>query len=228
MVRESTSPFRQTRWWWIRHAPVRSDGGRIYGQSDIACDCGDAHVFERLAALLPADAVWLTSHLGRTRQTAEAIWAGGYVRAGRPVPDAEAVPAFAEQHLGAWQGQDRTAFFAGRTPRAASHWFAPASECPPGGESFADLQERVARAVDVYTERHAGRDIVSVAHGGSIRAAIGHALGLSPDGSLGFAIDNCSLTRLDHYGSPTDAGWRVAAVNARAWVVDGREAGAAA
>jgi len=27
-----------TRWWWIRHAPVR-DGGRIYGQSDLPCDC---------------------------------------------------------------------------------------------------------------------------------------------------------------------------------------------
>ena len=22
-----------TRWWWVRHAPVRSDGGNIYGQS---------------------------------------------------------------------------------------------------------------------------------------------------------------------------------------------------
>ena len=26
-----------TRWWWVRHAPVRSDGGNIYGQKDMDC-----------------------------------------------------------------------------------------------------------------------------------------------------------------------------------------------
>ena len=29
-----------TRWWWIRHAPVRS-GGRIYGNDDPPADCAD-------------------------------------------------------------------------------------------------------------------------------------------------------------------------------------------
>src|SRR5947209_6560238 len=38
-----------TRWWWVRHAPVRSDGGNIYGQQDIACDCGDLEVFMAVA-----------------------------------------------------------------------------------------------------------------------------------------------------------------------------------
>ena len=28
-----------TRWWWVRHAPV-PDGGFIYGQRDLDCDCG--------------------------------------------------------------------------------------------------------------------------------------------------------------------------------------------
>ena len=30
-----------TRWWWVRHAPVRNDGGNIYGQTDLACDTSD-------------------------------------------------------------------------------------------------------------------------------------------------------------------------------------------
>ena len=34
-----------TRWWWVRHAPVRGDGGNIYGQKDIACDTSDREVF---------------------------------------------------------------------------------------------------------------------------------------------------------------------------------------
>ena len=38
-----------TRWWWVRHAPVRNDGGNIYGQTDIACDTSDTYVFEAVA-----------------------------------------------------------------------------------------------------------------------------------------------------------------------------------
>ena len=29
---------RETRWWWIRHAPVTSYAGRIYGQQDVEAD----------------------------------------------------------------------------------------------------------------------------------------------------------------------------------------------
>ena len=47
-----------TRWWWVRHAPVRSDGGNIYGQKDIACDTSDTEVFEAVAKILPRNAVW--------------------------------------------------------------------------------------------------------------------------------------------------------------------------
>ena len=56
--------FTRTRWWWIRHAPVRVDEGRIYGQRDLPCDCSDAPVFSGLAALLPQDAIWVTSSSG--------------------------------------------------------------------------------------------------------------------------------------------------------------------
>src|SRR5262245_23420968 len=50
----SMSPMPSvTRWWWIRHAPV-PDGGRIYGQSDLPCDCSDSETFAALAAEVPA------------------------------------------------------------------------------------------------------------------------------------------------------------------------------
>ena len=32
----ATDDFTRTRWWWIRHAPVRVDEGRIYGQRRFA------------------------------------------------------------------------------------------------------------------------------------------------------------------------------------------------
>ena len=69
-----------TRWWWVRHAPVRSDGGNIYGQADIDCDCSDREVFEAVAKILPRGAAWYSSNLKRTHQTAEAIWATGWLR----------------------------------------------------------------------------------------------------------------------------------------------------
>ncbi|NNM72295.1 histidine phosphatase family protein [Enterovirga aerilata] len=209
--------FVRTRWWWVRHAPVRSDDGRIYGQSDIACDCGDTHIFERLAAELPKDAVWVTSHLRRTHQTALALWQAGYLAEGTAPPEPIVVPDFAEQNLGAWQGQDRAGFFADRQPMAASYWFAPAEERPPEGESFADLCRRVAAAIERLTAEHAGRDIVAVAHGGTIRGAIAHALDLAPQAALAFAVENCSLTRLDHYSGETGSGWRIGVVNRHGW-----------
>ena len=43
----------ETRWWWIRHAPVVDHGGRIYGQRDMACDTSDAAAMSWLAAALP-------------------------------------------------------------------------------------------------------------------------------------------------------------------------------
>jgi len=84
-----------TRWWWVRHAPVRSDGGNIYGQKDIACDTSDREVFEAVAKILPRSAVWYASNLMRTHQTAEAIWDTGFPR---PATMTKVV-AFAEQHL---------------------------------------------------------------------------------------------------------------------------------
>ncbi|HEY6334366.1 MAG TPA: histidine phosphatase family protein, partial [Alphaproteobacteria bacterium] len=62
-----------TRWWWIRHAPVTTDGGRIYGQTDIECDVSDRASFAALAARLPRGALWVSSNLKRAYLTAAAI-----------------------------------------------------------------------------------------------------------------------------------------------------------
>ena len=84
-----------TRWWWVRHAPVRNDGGNIYGQSDIACDTSDTYVFNAVAKVLPRKAVWYSSNLMRTHQTAEAIWAAGFPKPASMTWEAD----LAEQNL---------------------------------------------------------------------------------------------------------------------------------
>lgn len=63
---------RETHWWWIRHAPV-PDNARIYGQNDVDSDVSDEVVFRAVANEIPKNAVWITSNLNRTVQTANAI-----------------------------------------------------------------------------------------------------------------------------------------------------------
>lgn len=198
-----------TRWWFVRHAPVIGVNGRVYGQDDIDSDCGDETQFKRLAGILPHDAVWLVSHLKRTHQTASAIFAA---RVAEVVPAPIIASELAEQHFGDWQGMTYEALAAVRGYQR--FWHAPASERPPGGESFEDVVARVSRAIGRVTAEHAGRDIVAVVHGGTIRAALALALGVEPERTLGFSIDTCSVTRLDHLdGGSERAAWRIVAVN---------------
>jgi alpha-ribazole phosphatase len=101
-----------------------------------------------------------------------------------------------------------------RHPRKSRFWLAPAHAVPPGGESFVDVIARVSAAVTRLNRTHPGRDIVAVAHGGSIRAALAFALDLDPEAALAFSIDPLSLTRLDHVDGPgAGHGWRVSTVN---------------
>jgi broad specificity phosphatase PhoE len=214
MIRERDAAPLRTRWWWVRHAPVRSDGGRIYGQSDLSCDCSDTYVFDALARVLPAGALWVSSHLARTRETTRAIWAAGDLA---PVSPVREVRDFAEQHLGEWQGLESARFFAARPEHPGSYWFGPAEERPPGGESFVDLYERTRDAVAELAPEYRGRDVVVVAHGGTIRAALAVALGLTPQAALAFAVENCSVTRLDYLETEAASGWRVVMVNHQPW-----------
>jgi broad specificity phosphatase PhoE len=213
-----------TRWWWIRHAPVTGHQGRIYGQADFPADCSNQTVFQSLAAVLPADAVWITSNLQRTHQTAEAILAA-MPRAARAATPGIARPAerliepdIAEQHFGDWQGRTFDELYKLRGDERFTFWISPASEVPPGGESFVEVVNRVGSAVQRLTEQFSGRQIVAIAHGGSIRAALAHALAIDAERVLSFSIGNCSVTQLDHIHDPDSVdqdkqGWRVNIVN---------------
>ncbi|MCP3470728.1 histidine phosphatase family protein [Bradyrhizobium sp. CCGUVB1N3] len=205
-----------TRWWWVRHAPVRNDGGNIYGQQDLACDTSDSEVFEAVAKILPRDAVWYSSNLMRTHQTAEAIWAAGFPKPATMIWEAD----FAEQNLGQWQGMNRAAFIASRP--AGSSWFADINEPAPGGESFMDLYNRTCRTIERINREHAGQDVIAVTHGGTIKAALGLALGGEPEKGLSFDIDNVSVTRLDHFATAERVVWRLPMVNQQPWIADER------
>jgi broad specificity phosphatase PhoE len=203
-----------TEWWWIRHAPVPGAPARIFGQLDVACDVLDRAAFTTLAARLPEDAVWIVSPLQRTAQTAAAL-----AEAGRPLPPLAVEPDFAEQNFGRWQGLSWTEMETTDPDAYVRFWEDPTRIAPPGGESFEAVMRRAEAAILRWTEAHHGRTIVSVSHGGTIRAAVAAALSLSSEQAMAIVVDNLSVTRISHVGRNVLRGrggaWRVVSVNAR-------------
>ena len=203
---------RPTSWWWIRHAQVVGAEGRLSGQRDVECDTSDAHSLQALATVLPTGAVAVVSGLKRTRQTFDAL-----VTAGADLPEPIVEPDFVEQSFGRWEGLSWAEMQARDPDVYAAFWENPTRNPPPGGESFAAQMRRTAAAIERLNSQFAGRDIVSISHGGTIRAAVAHTLGLTPQAAMAIIIDNLSLTRLaqvhDRLLSPGRAAWLVQAVN---------------
>ena len=209
-----------TRWWWVRHAPVVNARQELYGHKDLDCHLSDEDTLALLADWLPHDAVWVTSHLKRAIATANAV-RDRMASQKSAFLDPIIEPAFAEQHFGDWEGMSFEELRDSLGDSFKAFWKAPATVAAPSGESFVDVIKRVGEGVARITTAHAGRDIISVAHSGSIRAALAHALRLEPDSALTFRIDNLSLTVIEHVqpisaeperGARTT--WRVASVNA--------------
>jgi alpha-ribazole phosphatase len=206
-----------TSWWWVRHAPVVGYDGIIYGSQDVPADTSDEEAYQSLAKGLPDDAIWVTSHLKRTHVTADAIG-----QAGLKQPERLIEQGLGEQNFGNWQDMtyaQQDADWRARYGAESMHkfWYCPADHRPEGGESFVDMINRVSEVINRMNETHRGRNIVAVAHGGTIRAALALALALDPDRAFSFQTENLSTTRIDHVRGPGTGGdWRVAFINKRA------------
>lgn len=199
-----------TRFWWIRHARVPEVAHRMYGSLDVDCDTSDVPLFTGVAAKLPSDALWVTSPLKRTKQTAQALIDNG-AKAGEMIEDADIV----EQNFGDYNGLTHEALFALRDDAYLGFWPLPPEEQAPNGESFSMLRHRVEAFVDRMTAAHRGKDIVCVAHRGTILAALQMALDLPLRNSVSFDVGNVSLTRLTHHADVPEGGpqWRVGDVS---------------
>jgi broad specificity phosphatase PhoE len=199
----------ETRFWLIRHAIVaKNELDRVYGIKDVPiCPdhlAGQTPVYRALAARLPRPAKWFCSPLQRTRHTAEAIFAAGYETQTLTVE-----AGIIEQNMGALQGLERGAVAGRLAIPAHPFWVLSHAEVPEGGESVEHLLARVGDTLERLAREHEGHDVVLVSHGGVIRAAIGHAMGVGALPILHLSVQNLSLTRLDHL----DEGWRVGWIN---------------
>ena len=203
-----------TQWWLVRHAPVPGFDGRLYPHEDVDADVSDRAMLGHLAEFLPKAAIWITSGVRRAEQTADAILAEAALDPASRGCDA----ALAEQRFGDWAGERYDDLFSAsgltRDGRPVRFWDAPGEARAPGGESFADVIDRVGPALTRLSGQHSGQNIVAVAHSGSIRAALCHALGAPADRGFAIAIDNLSTTRIDCIqGAGGTPAWRVVFIN---------------
>ena len=195
-----------TNFWMIRHALVAENARAVlYGTMDVEL-CPDSLESERpsyasLARRLPRPARWVVTPLSRTRLTAQAIFRGGYPQASYAVE-----PDLIEQDMGDWQGMVHAELPARLQMPAHPFWPFSGTEAPPGGESMAAVVGRVGAAMERLA---VGGDVVVVSHGGAIRAAVAHALGIGADAALHLTVANLSLTRMERHPE----GWRVVCVN---------------
>lgn len=66
----------------------------------------------------------------------------------------------------------------------------------PGGESFAEMSERMWDQLLVLVRRHRGETIVAVSHADPIKAAVTMAIGSHLDGFQRVVVSPCSVTAL--------------------------------
>ncbi|MDP9006637.1 MAG: histidine phosphatase family protein [Actinomycetota bacterium] len=128
--------------------------------------------------------VVVTSDLRRALDTAAIIAAG--VGAGRPV----VLASLRERDVGEWTGLTRVEI-ARRWPGALS---GPLPE-PPGGETTAQLLERVLAAMAEVATTYDGLRVLAVSHGGFIRALERH-----------LGVDSAPLPNLGGVDVTIDAG----------------------
>lgn len=148
----------------VRHAPtVWNDAGRWQGQADPPLSpAGVAMARDASERLGPVDLV-VTSGLGRAVDTARLL---------APGPPMTVVEGLAEHDVGEWSGLTRDQIRR-RWPGVLEAFDGGRRPVPPGGESFADFERRVAAATGRALAAVAGsaaRRVLMVTHAGVIRA----------------------------------------------------------
>jgi len=132
----------------------------------------------------------IASPMVRTQQTGRIIGE----RLGLPVRT-DAV--FQEANFGEWQGLTAEEIEE-RWPGQLEPWHTKADVRPPGGESIAEVGDRVRRGLDELRAAGGDRTVVVVSHAVSIRAALGVTMGAQPSSwsQLRVAPASVSIIRL--------------------------------
>lgn len=110
------------------------------------------------------------------------------------------VPLLREIHFGEYEGKT----MAWIEKNAPDRYQAMATEGVhfqfPGGESLAQMHQRVVQGVEALRQQHPGEQLLVVSHGGVIRSILAHYIGGDMNKHWSFRIDHGSVTVLELHG----------------------------
>jgi len=177
---------------------------RLQGQLDIPLNERGQEQARRTAHWLAEDHadVVVSSDLARAQATAQAIATFNRI----PL---ELDEGLRERSFGSFQGLTH-AEVAERWPEQAARWKSRDPEFRPGGdgESLTAFYARCIEATLRVAERHAGKTVVLVAHGGVMDCLYRAAGRLPLDAPRIWQLDNAAINRLLHTSSGlTMVGW---------------------
>lgn len=175
----------------VRHGATELSGsGRWTGHRDLPLTAEGRAQAEALAGRLgtvPEVAAVVSSHLRRTRDTAEVI---GAALGLTPRTDAD----LSEFDAGEWEGLAVDDIRA-RWPREYAAW-AGSGAAAPGGESLAAAGRRWRRARDAMLASYAGHTVIAVTHAGAVKGLVQQVLGAPEASGRLIAVDPASITTI--------------------------------
>jgi probable phosphoglycerate mutase len=189
MARTTTNRPTRTVICFVRHGTTPTTGkvlpGRAKGLHLSDKGLGEAELAgSRLAGLGSVAAIYV-SPLERARETASAIsrQVGLAVRIDRGLLECD---------FGDWTGKELVKL--AKFPEWQAVQRHPSGFRFPGGESFMELQGRIAATVERLCEKHPGEVVVAVSHADPIKIAVTDALGVPLDLMQRTVISPCSIT----------------------------------
>src|SRR5476649_1084834 len=176
----------------VRHGDVDAAPGLCLGQTDSPLSAAGFGAVQQLAATWtePAPRFLFSSDLKRAQQAA-AIFAARF--AIEPLTDAR----LREVNLGEWDGKRWDEVVRGDAARY-EHWVNNwVIQEAPGGESFSDVIRRTGAWLSSLLSSTRDEDaVLAIAHAGSIRAVLCHALGLPAARAFALRIDHAHAARV--------------------------------
>lgn len=176
----------------IRHGASDAAAGICVGQSDPPLSARGFTDVQRLATSWDAapPRFLFSSDLRRAQQSAQVFAARFAIE---PLVDGR----LREVDFGRWQGR-RWDEIAMRDAEHYRHWLDNwVIQEAPDGESFADVLRRTGAWLAALLGSTRDDDcVLAIAHAGSIRAVLCHALGLPPGRALALTIDEAHATRV--------------------------------
>lgn len=137
----------------------------------------------------------ITSPLIRCAAFAQAL----AEQVGRPL---ESAPGFREIGFGVWEGRSVAEVHASDPQALGRFWRDPVTWPIPGGEPVAEFDQRIGVAWDALLERYHGRQVLLVAHGGTIRIVLRRLLDIPLQRIWRIEAPFASLTRLRTHCDP--------------------------